>query len=630
MSTNTVHKYRHSGRGCEHAWKGSVPQESIPQEGSVPWEGFDGEVSALPSPNTLTRRYVTVTKFIQNPNKSRLIYSGSTDTMLSQPFNKKGDGPNHPNRRRRPAWLDLPAVVFSGNDLDSVPRNQLRRSFNAFLPEFKYGGHWSPVSSGGWKFSHRNALMLLDMDLPREFPRLFVGNGDFVVKKYEAPCVAFCYAPKRVYNGDLSEEVQGLFKSKTVRKGNRLWLRKCMFSSRLALTRALRDGVQIAGFSVEFHMPYRKACTICLSFDHTTLDCHAEQEICRRCCSDQHTTDECKEKELYCCHCYGTHFSTECWKMKKQCQIDDEDELLSTIRSYKDLVEDVGEDEPVELPWKQKRRCRENNIDEVEYANRSGAELVRSKKKSYAEVLKKKKKKNSNKPRKSKKANQNAKKKKTPAKRHKPRKQRMEANHDSGIELRDLIDDFREELRELKALKEMLCMVTSRVIKIEQAIGIEANAMDIDGKLAIQDQLDNLQDHVHYIEQQIDPESEDEDEEQYLPAEQLVEQWEEENKESEMCFDKMYACGDCNERFVTEENFKEHRCRLRKCPQCSFQTNSPKEAQAHITYYHRETNCMWCKQKFEGFHNAQAHAQKDHRNEFESYCAAYGSAVAKQ
>ena len=161
---------------------------------------------------------------------------------------------------------------------------------------FSNGGSqiWRPLASGGWHFRHSEVGLLVNNDINRELPELFNGNGNYAIKEYRPPVVAFCYAPKRVSNNTLVNEIPGLFKAnydkraKQKKNKKNLILRRCLFYNERARARALRESATVNRFVVEFRLPFRRACHNCYSYDHLSQDCHSESTICRKCSSEGH------------------------------------------------------------------------------------------------------------------------------------------------------------------------------------------------------------------------------------------------------------------------------------------------------------------------------------------------------
>ena len=180
--------------------------------------------------------------------------------------------------------------------------HQIHRRLQAYFPCFKLGRkRWSKIASGGWRFQHEHAHQLLDGQLVMELPSLFGGNGDFIIKAYEPPQVAFCYTPRRVHNDTLVQVIPGLFKvfnvkTKHNRKQNKLILKKCLFYTEESRARALREGATVERFSIEFRLPFRKPCSHCFSYNHKSCDCDVEDIVCRNCSSSGHKSSECKEE----------------------------------------------------------------------------------------------------------------------------------------------------------------------------------------------------------------------------------------------------------------------------------------------------------------------------------------------
>ena len=171
----------------------------------------------------------------------------------------------------------------------------------------------------------------------------------------------------------------------------------------------------------------------------------------------------------------------------------------------------MGYDDPIDLPWKQKRFLREKRKDVNEFALQT--QQTRSRNRTYAQALKKKASPAKKQSKPSKKSNKRSRK---PAKRKdngysQPRRRQNIQEHprpDSGfyVEMRDILDQFRQELTELRTFRETLEDLTSRVARIEQKLGLTANGMDIEGP-SLQDIVENIADHARYLEEKVDPDN---------------------------------------------------------------------------------------------------------------------------
>ena len=289
-------------------------------------------------------------------------------------------------------------VRLFGKDIDNLHRHQLHRCLTSIFPQFRAPPYrWKRLSSGGWRFQHEYAEELLDYDFSNEYSSLFGGNGEFEFKKYEPASVAYCYAPKRIHNNLFVECSPGLFKAETIKKKNRkkankrsLVLRRCYFNTQEGRAIAIREGATVSGFGIDFRMPFRRACLRCLSFEHQTEECLMEIK-CRKCGDIGHVQKDCESEGYRCIHCHGDHASSKCWEAKRHCQEEDLAAALGSVRSYREVMNNEGEDTPLELPYNQVKMCRERHWDIEKFASRTGSDLVRSgrkkQKKSYAAAL---------------------------------------------------------------------------------------------------------------------------------------------------------------------------------------------------------------------------------------------------
>ena len=155
-----------------------------------------------------------------------------------------------------------------------------------------------------------------------------------------------------------------------------------LFSTEVALAKAVRDGATIKGQIIDFQVARRRPCSRCLSLDHRF--CGAEP-ICNWCYSDTHLRAECKAEEPLCIYCRQAHTSRKCPTLKNmqfELQQQDTERLLALIPSFRDMKNAAREDVPVvHLPPRQVRMCQRQQIQPADFAKRSFADVVSSKKK---------------------------------------------------------------------------------------------------------------------------------------------------------------------------------------------------------------------------------------------------------
>ena len=385
-------------------------------------------------------------------------------------------------------------------------------------------------------------------------------------------------------------------------------MRRCLFGDELGRSIAIRDGATIQGFGIDFRMPYRKACKKCFSFEHSTEDCECER-LCLKCGSDGHEKADCTEENYYCIHCQGKHASNTCFEARKYYQTVDTEKALSSIRSYRDVITNQGEDEPVNLPWSQIRLCKQRHWDVEEFARRSGGDLVRSKRKRRKKI-------NSSK-----------------------NKSYAEAFSGKGNKPK-VRKRFSEKQKQSDSIMETLEQILDRLTSLEERVSqIERfqkpSTSTTLGEIVTK--VGNLERRITNTEQSMDMDSKEEfDFYKQYDDNSTLQSWEEENKDNSFSesqnFDAI-KCGNCNQTFDTEEMFSQHNCssgcfnaptkaqnitslanmgQRITCDGCQMYFDSPEEKQMHDYAYHVNQTCPVCECTGYGFVNMKNHVQKAH------------------
>ena len=561
---------------------------------------------------------------------------------------------------QRPPPLPL-GIELVGKDIDALEAHQVRKCLESLYPECKYGRRrWTPLTSGGWRFQHVLVDKILEGNLVERYPQLFGGQGEYTIRPFSPPVAAFCYAPKRVENNNLVDLIPGLFKAnnaKKRRKGrkdknkgrprNGLILRKVLFSSDIARARAIREGATIEKFAIEFHVPFRNPCFRCYSFDHHTQECEAEEEICRRCSTAGHIQADC-EHEFYCLHCEKEHSPARCWETKKKIRREEEEALLDSIPSFREVRSNPDVERPVELPWRQEKMCEAKHIDPEDFGSRTGEDFVFRKKKrkhrkskrkprSYAAALQR----DWDSENEDEVENIDGREWLT------SRKERNFGDQDlnaRGFGLRrDQFYPGRQDQEVIKMLNELNKKVdaltqstkefsefvgatNSRLSRIEKRLGIStpmiANAMEVD----VEDfatQMNNTTSRIEEIERVVDIIMEGHDvlesKEEVADDNKVVQRWASrktnKNKEGISQEATLINCNRCENNFTSMEEYENHECFLRSCIKCGYEAESAADQELHFRSEHQQVICQYCGQTGEGMRNLHLHFQQSHMDQ---------------
>ena len=176
--------------------------------------------------------------------------------------------------------------------------------------------------------------------------------------------------------------------------------------------------------------------------------------------------------------------------------------------------------------------------------------------------------------------------------------------------MRDILDQFRQELTEIRTFRETLEDLTSRVARIEQKLGLTANGMDIEGP-SLQDIVENISDHVRYLEEKVDPDNGTE--ETFVDDNIVVQNWAQNHPEVPNHFDPI-TCRECGHCFKTVKEYNDHNCVDLRCreAECKFEAQSKAELDLHFQSYHQNVQCKYCGKTGKGMANLRDHFKKDH------------------